>query len=115
MANPELEKLIYDDVKADVECEGDAENPFQEGYSVGFNDCRARVMAALLAAGFGPTHGPDVMPDKELRELIAAIEAYRFECEAGPLENCVEWIELKKISENQEALALPPTSNPVPL
>lgn len=42
------------------------------------------------------------MPDNtnadlaSLRELLAAIEAYHFECEAGPLKNCAEWIELKK-------------------
>lgn len=28
--------------------------------------------------------------------LLDRIEAYGFECEAGPLKNCVEWIELKK-------------------
>src|ERR1044071_57072 len=27
--------------------------------------------------------------------LLKAIEAYGFECEAGPLKNCTEWIELK--------------------
>lgn len=51
MTAAELEKLIYEDVKADVECEADANNPFQEGYAVGFNDCRARVLSALIAAG----------------------------------------------------------------
>lgn len=35
-------------------------------------------------------------PEPTIPELIAAIEAYRFECEAGPLENCVEWRELKR-------------------
>lgn len=48
MTKDELEKLIYDEVKADIETEADAENPFQEGYSVGFNDCRARVLSALV-------------------------------------------------------------------
>lgn len=43
----ELEKLVYDEVEADVETEAAAENPFQEGYSVGFNDCRYRVMRRL--------------------------------------------------------------------
>lgn len=33
---------------------------------------------------------------EKLRELIAEIEAYHFKCEAGSLENCTEWIELKK-------------------
>lgn len=43
-----LKKLVYDDVEADVECVADAENPFQEGYAIGFNDCRYRVLAALV-------------------------------------------------------------------
>lgn len=43
----ELETLIYDEVKADVECEADAESPYQEGYAVGFNECRWRVLRQL--------------------------------------------------------------------
>ena len=43
----ELQRIIYDEVKADVECEADAENSFQEGYAVGFNDARARILKAL--------------------------------------------------------------------
>jgi len=49
MTEEELDELLYETVKADIECEADAENVFQEGYAVGFNDCRARVKAALLA------------------------------------------------------------------
>lgn len=30
-------------------------------------------------------------------ELLAKIEAYAFECEAGPLANCTEWQELKAL------------------
>ena len=30
-------------------------------------------------------------------ELIKRIEEYNFECIGGKLENCVEWIELKKL------------------
>ena len=48
MTEAELRKLIYEEVKADVECEADAENTFQEGYAVGFNDCRYRVLKALV-------------------------------------------------------------------
>ena len=44
----ELQRLIYDEVKADVETEADATNAYQEGYSVGFNDCRYRVFHLLL-------------------------------------------------------------------
>lgn len=29
--------------------------------------------------------------------LLDDIELYNFECEGGPLVNCVEWIELKRI------------------
>lgn len=48
MTKEELERVIYDEVKADVETEADAMNEYQEGYSVGFNDCRARVVERLL-------------------------------------------------------------------
>ena len=37
-------------------------------------------------------------------ELIAKLEAYKFECEAGALANCVDWQELKKAVESDEAL-----------
>lgn len=49
MTKDELTRIIYDEIKADVECKADAKNPFQEGYSVGFNDCRARVLSVLVA------------------------------------------------------------------
>ncbi len=39
----ELKRLLYDEVKADVEF-ADAENPYQEGYAVGFNECRCRAL-----------------------------------------------------------------------
>ena len=48
MTKEELEHLIYEEVEADIETEADAKNAFQEGYSVGFNDCRWRVLHALL-------------------------------------------------------------------
>lgn len=30
------------------------------------------------------------------KDLLDRLEAYGFECEAGPLENCVDWQELKR-------------------
>lgn len=37
--------------------------------------------------------------------LAARLEShYRFECEAGPLKNCVEWIELRKRITEMAAL-----------
>ena len=30
-----------------------------------------------------------------LQELISKIESYNFECEAGPLSMCVDWMKLK--------------------
>jgi len=47
MTREELEHLIYEVVNADVETEAEAKTPFQEGYAVGFNDCRQRVIQAL--------------------------------------------------------------------
>jgi len=32
-------------------------------------------------------------------EIIAKIEGYKFTCEAGLLENCVDWKELKELVE----------------
>ena len=32
----------------------------------------------------------------EIEPLFERVESYGFECEAGPLKNCVEWIELKR-------------------
>ena len=32
-----------------------------------------------------------------MQKLIDHIEKYGFTCEAGPLENCIEWIKLKKL------------------
>lgn len=35
--------------------------------------------------------------DRErLKYLISRIEGYDFECEAGSLANCAEWVELKE-------------------
>jgi hypothetical protein len=45
-----LHRIIWDEVKADVECEADAENPYQEGYAAGFNEARHRIEQALAAA-----------------------------------------------------------------
>ena len=33
---------------------------------------------------------------ESLSVLVNSIAAYGFECEAGPLENCAEWIELRR-------------------
>ena len=32
-----------------------------------------------------------------MKKLMDRIEKYGFTCEAGPLENCVEWVELKNL------------------
>lgn len=42
-----LEHLLYEEVEADIETEAAAENAYQEGYSVGFNDCRFRAVKRL--------------------------------------------------------------------
>ena len=34
--------------------------------------------------------------DERVDKLVEALEAYGFACEAGPLENCQHWIELKE-------------------
>ena len=31
-----------------------------------------------------------------MRVLLNSIEAYGFESEGGPLQNCAEWVELKR-------------------
>lgn len=33
-----------------------------------------------------------------VQHLCGRIESYGFECEAGPLENCLEWQELKRFA-----------------
>ena len=33
--------------------------------------------------------------DKRVNELLDRVDNYGFECEAGPLKNCKEWIELR--------------------
>lgn len=48
MTEEDLKRIVYDEVKADIETEADAENAYQEGYAVGFNDCRYRVVKRLL-------------------------------------------------------------------
>lgn len=41
----------------------------------------------------------DLMAERELvKELVCKIDGYGFECEGGPLENCLEWIELRGIA-----------------
>jgi hypothetical protein len=30
-----------------------------------------------------------------ISNLLEKIESYKFECEGGPLNNCIDWIELK--------------------
>ena len=49
MTKEELEQIVYNEVEADIETEADAKNAYQCGYSVGFNDCRFRVVKALWA------------------------------------------------------------------
>ena len=39
---------------------------------------------------------PPDMTKESLSVLVNSIAAYGFECEAGPLENCAEWIELRR-------------------
>lgn len=36
---------------------------------------------------------------REILELISRIDEYDFECEDGPMKNCVEWVALKKMME----------------
>jgi hypothetical protein len=43
---------------------------------------------------------------RRVQSLFDRVEAYGFECEAGPLRNCAEWIELRR------RLNLPPTFPP---
>jgi len=38
-----------------------------------------------------------------MNQLIAKIESYGFECEAGPLSNCVDWQQLQATIEQQAA------------
>lgn len=35
--------------------------------------------------------------------LLQSIESYQFQCEAGPLDNCAEWLELKAMLQKPEA------------
>lgn len=44
----DLERIIYDEVEADIETEADADTPFGEGYAVGFNDARFRIKEAMM-------------------------------------------------------------------
>ena len=39
---------------------------------------------------------PTDMTKERLSVLVNSIAAYGFECEAGPLENCAEWTELRR-------------------
>jgi hypothetical protein len=42
-----------------------------------------------------PPHVRNELNAKPISTLIDEIEGYQFESEAGPLENCLDWIELK--------------------
>jgi hypothetical protein len=48
---------------------------------------------AITGADFGP---PTDLTKVSIRVLINSVEAYGFECEAGTLQNCAEWIELRR-------------------
>jgi hypothetical protein len=39
---------------------------------------------------------PTDLTKVSMRVLLNSIEAYGFECEGGPLQNCAEWIELRR-------------------
>lgn len=43
---------------------------------------------------------------EEIRELIDKIESYNFECEAGNLTKCSDWIQLKYKLGLEEDVAL---------
>jgi hypothetical protein len=58
---------------------------------------------AITSADLGE---PTDMTKASLEALTTSIDAYGFESEAGPLENCAEWIELKR------RLGLPPEFSP---
>ena len=103
MTKEELKKLIYRDVKADIETEADAESPFQEGYSVGFNDCRWRILVALLGRSVSSLASPP---------FIAALktggtkEEAIFALERMWEENCALRAEIEKLrGVPQEQLA----------
>ena len=66
LTKDELTKLLYYEIEAAVECEADANNAFQEGYSVGFNDCRARVLTALLGRVLGQSTHHDTNQRKPI-------------------------------------------------
>jgi len=61
------------------------------------NDDRSNVIPfsvnGLTFTDLGP---PTDMTKESLSVLVKSITAYGFECEAGPLENCAEWIELRR-------------------
>jgi hypothetical protein len=58
---------------------------------------------AITSADLGD---PTEMTQASLKVLLNSIDAYGFESEAGTLENCAEWIELKR------RLNLPPSFSP---
>jgi len=39
---------------------------------------------------------PADLTKASMRVLLNSVEAYGFESEAGPLQNCAEWIELRR-------------------
>lgn len=42
------------------------------------------------------------MPDERAKALFDRLEHYGFECEAGPLRNCVEWQSLKELAVSEK-------------
>jgi DNA-binding transcriptional regulator YdaS (Cro superfamily) len=52
---------------------------------------------------------------KTAAALCARIEsAYKFECEAGPLKNCVEWQELRRILSSHQVNDAPDLADDPP-
>jgi hypothetical protein len=40
-----------------------------------------------------------------MQKLMEEIEKYGFECEAGPLDNCIQWQKLKELAATQDKVA----------
>ena len=55
---------------------------------------------AITRADLGPPADPT---RASIRVPLNSVEAYGFESEAGPLQNCAEWIELRRLAEMKEA------------
>lgn len=41
---------------------------------------------------------------ERLQEIIAKLESYKFECEAGPLNLCTDWEALKQLAAERDTL-----------